>query len=962
MKLSHLATIVLGLILIVLLVPATQFLTQGTINLDLETGLPVGWAIGTIFSLVLVLTLIRLIARARLVDKSNLVILYCMLTVAVPVMNLGLVRTMMLSMQAAQFEYMQQGTSTYRTATAVQKDHWFPVVPTTRGLAYNKAAAVLRYLQNTQAENQRRTARQLITTALIRLEQGQPPIADDPTPAGQTPPAILEAVGKLGVDEIDVLLRDRRKEYLGTLGILDDLETRRQQAAAASAAARARLLADLRDADEFALSLVPEFFDDLNITDESSRRRIARQMELLSEPQRKALLQRRDEYEQKLAGWREQMGLLNIADRQGLLRDLEKDLLDEYAALSEEELTRIRVDFVYRTAREERMEMIRQAGEAGQPDMYFYGLHESLWPTPTPAQKERTLGEKLEDSARQLPWHLWRMPLVMWGLLCTAIFLFLMCLAEWLRRKWIERENLAFPLVEIADNLIRHDYALEMAEDVSNPPRRPWPFNPIFMVGFAIGVIWVGVEAMSHYGVMGMESSPRVAFYDISKEWFKEGALKNLDKVVFILSPIILGIAFLISLEISFSVWTIFILYSVVVMLGKIYIPEAVRSPAAEMGWGAAKLFPYPQEQTLGAALCFTIILLYKSFRMRSDLHPGQDDNAFIPRKLNFVGMIVLPIVVLALLWNLGVSSVALLLVFVIITMVMTIASARARAEAGLPTHHVNYEMAKAPIVFGLTGLSGARAFASYLTIVFLPLTLLFRSLGTLLENMELARRNTMRLRTIAAASLAAFVVALAVGMVSFLIFSYSEGKTFFGEGSPQQKPDPRNVAHYAMWVGHFLGEPGLGQFNTVNIKRVVTIAIGFGFFGLLALLRGRFLRFPLHPLGYLLLLLGITYEFTTVYAKGRATFGKAYLDSPTLWSTVFVAWLLKKLIIKYGGMNTYKKAKPLFIGLVVGSIVCVFGWDLVHLIATYVAKGMDKPGTFLERFRQIYPFTPKFY
>jgi hypothetical protein len=49
------------------------------------------------------------------------------------------------------------------------------------------------------------------------------------------------------------------------------------------------------------------------------------------------------------------------------------------------------------------------------------------------------------------------------------------------------------------------------------------------------------------------------------------------------------------------------------------------------------------------------------------------------------------------------------------------------------------------------------------------------------------------------------------------------------------------------------------------------------------------------------------------------------------LWSCIFVAWLAKAIITRYGGAKAYQKALPLFVGMVlgefmVGSFWCIFG------------------------------------
>ena len=52
-------TILLGVLLIALIAPLSQFLTIQTTNADIETASPVGWAVGLVFSAVLAFALLR---------------------------------------------------------------------------------------------------------------------------------------------------------------------------------------------------------------------------------------------------------------------------------------------------------------------------------------------------------------------------------------------------------------------------------------------------------------------------------------------------------------------------------------------------------------------------------------------------------------------------------------------------------------------------------------------------------------------------------------------------------------------------------------------------------------------------------------------------------------------------------------------------------------------------------------
>jgi hypothetical protein len=365
----------------------------------------------------------------------------------------------------------------------------------------------------------------------------------------------------------------------------------------------------------------------------------------------------------------------------------------------------------------------------------------------------------------------------------------------------------------------------------------------------------------------------------------------------------------------------------------------------------------------LGASLCFSAIVLFKTFRGSKKAKETASSDYFIPPRLNFIGMVVLPIAIIALLWHHGVAEgvigVAFIVFIGLIAFVQMITVARVRAETGLHTQHVSYEFTKLPMVFGMTGLLGARIFSLFVTIAFLPLTLLFRTIPQHLENMELARRNKLRLRTVAVASLTAFIVAVVIGMVVLPIWAYAYGGVAYGEQAQEQKQTSRAIAHYSLWISHYLGEEGLDQWSDVHWIRIWFMLGGFGVVAVLSLLRSRFLRFPLHPIGYLLILLSIYYEWVSPYYKGSAD---APAESSWLWASIFLAWLIKKVVIKYGGMNTYRRAKPFFIGLVVGAVVCVFAFNAVDLVCSLIGADMKDPGGFIKPFLEKYPFSPAFY
>jgi len=77
--------------------------------------------------------------------------------------------------------------------------------------------------------------------------------------------------------------------------------------------------------------------------------------------------------------------------------------------------------------------------------------------------------------------------------------------------------------------------------------------------------------------------------------------------------------------------------------------------------------------------------------------------------------------------------------------------------------------------------------------------------------------------------------------------------------------------------------------------------ALGFGLFGLCAFLRIRFSKWPLHPI---LFLVWGTYPINA--------FGTSFL----------IGWIVKMLVVRFGGGNTYQHLKPLMVGIIAGELL----------------------------------------
>jgi len=501
-----------------------------------------------------------------------------------------------------------------------------------------------------------------------------------------------------------------------------------------------------------------------------------------------------------------------------------------------------------------------------------------------------------------------------------------------LRKRWVERENLAFPLVEIADHLIRHDYLMESADDVCAPVVRGKRFSPVFWMGFVMGLLMIFVDAASYYS-----SGDGVSLANnISQTLFTSGALSSLVRVIFVFSPILLGIFFLLNLEMSFSVWAGYFLFRIV--FWSIGQGNSIRD-ANYVGF-SAQSYPFWMEQLLGAGLCFALVLLGKSAldmikQWRQVKKSGEASASFLRETgLHAAGLVGFLFLIYGLCANLGLRSPLLFILFMGVSLLLAIATARMRAETGMPLYQSSYDFTRLPMVLGLSRHVDLRSMLSYFSLAFIPFTLLFRLLPQQVENFELGRRHQLSPRLLAFSGFLAVTTAIGAGLVSLLVMSYWLGDVALGQGAKTSFPGSFSVANYSSWVSHFKGENGLESFTVLHQTRLFFVGVGAFVFAALMISRQRFLKFPLHPMGYLLMLFSIYFPFISPFGKGGSAVGLS--DVSWLWGSALTAWLLKTLIIKYGGIQAYRKSKPAAIGLIFGAVVTMLVINLVDLSQSY--------------------------
>ncbi|RYG63358.1 hypothetical protein EON80_21410 [bacterium] len=197
-----------------------------------------------------------------------------------------------------------------------------------------------------------------------------------------------------------------------------------------------------------------------------------------------------------------------------------------------------------------------------------------------------------------IPWGAWAVPLATWSTGILVLYFMQGCLGVILRAQWAQREALAFPLLRLP---------IEMTEDVDKPGQKIGPFfkNSTMWVGFGVAVF---IEMMNGLHLYFPEV-PEIPLRLPTGPLFTEAPWNQIGGLSLEIWPAVLGIAFLLTSEVSFSLWFfhLFSKFQLIVAFILGFQPATMESPFWTRGWAKG----FVGYQQIGAYVAFVGILLW---------------------------------------------------------------------------------------------------------------------------------------------------------------------------------------------------------------------------------------------------------------------------------------------------------------------------------------------------------------
>jgi hypothetical protein len=497
--------------------------------------------------------------------------------------------------------------------------------------------------------------------------------------------------------------------------------------------------------------------------------------------------------------------------------------------------------------------------------------------------------------AEHVPWGAWAAPLLGWGVFALLFFAATFCVASLLRRQWIENEKFVFPLVTLP--------MLLAAEP--EPGRRVGGLLRAkgFWLAVALTTVLHTLNGLHllYPTVPAITTNVDLNAYLTAPPWDQIGATPA------IFYPLVVGLAYLLSAEVAFSLWFFFLFYKAEALVGATYnwyMPGSIGSPSEKQ---------FHALQAFGGAVALLGWTLWTARRHLADVWEKatngpraasiDDSREMLSYRATLVGLAV-SYAGMALWMHLATVPPVLIAVSLLLLTVSFVTVSWLVTQAG-----TLYTVAPCVSIDLIGGTAGTHPFtpgqwymAQRLECVFYRDTRELL-LPEVLSGAKAADGAGFSPRRLLPAMLAAVAVGAAVSLVASLWLPYHNG----GANSLSNP--------WAFRTGPVRPLQLLGGVATAPLAGACSNGLHVlgGLLGVLGLL---FLRartgFALHPIGFI--------AASTV--AGR-----------TLWFSVFLGWACKAVLSRYGGMTGYRAALPFFLGLMLGDVLNAVVWIVLGVL-----------------------------
>lgn len=515
-----------------------------------------------------------------------------------------------------------------------------------------------------------------------------------------------------------------------------------------------------------------------------------------------------------------------------------------------------------------------------------------------------------------IPWGRWAAPMAGWFSFVLLLYCVTFALSSMFYRQWAEHERLVFPIVHLPVELAK---AAEGREALNAFLR-----NPVTWIGFAIPAVIHAMNELNQH----LPLVPSVPLGWWIGGLFPDRPWSELNLQSASIYFMVVGLTFLLTLEVAFSFWFFYVLYRLS------YVFVAWLGAGGTGFWAdwpyKSTIFPIAGAQIVLAAFLFWAARHFLrawlkrawAGRRDPDLDPFAPRVALVLVAGGFAGMIGWMLYA-GVQWWVAAAAIAIFVAGVLVT-------SRIVAESGLlfvNNNVVPYDMVAGLVPSGfLSGIS-VNALLMQKAVVMadareLMLPYLLNGTRAVHAAAPESESGSARRGSNLGKVLAVFAVtaAVAVGVAAYgrISTGYKYGGINLDPWSNVWGPDwYLGETHRQMsldrdyeWVK--AGEVKVVPVNAAQVGAGALLAAG------LLWMRASFLWWPLHPFGLALC---------------------AAWSTSVIWFSIFLGWLAKAAIMSFGGAGAYRKAMPFFLGMVLGEALVAGLLLVVSLVLGQPAK-----------------------
>ncbi|MBI3830929.1 MAG: hypothetical protein HY291_15525 [Planctomycetes bacterium] len=541
---------------------------------------------------------------------------------------------------------------------------------------------------------------------------------------------------------------------------------------------------------------------------------------------------------------------------------------------------------------------------------------------------------------QSVPWGAWAGPYTLWSLMLLMLYGLMFAATALLRKQWADHEKLPFPIAQIPAEMLGGLEAAPGEQGASGPVT--FMRDPRAWMGMGMVFLLQSWNAMTNF----FPDWPAINLRNDMDRYLSEGWLAHLNPVWVVIYPSIVGLTYLVSSEIGFSLWFFYL----ILKLGVLYAVSRGNGWSHNdflyhsTGWQGTFI-----NQGVGALFAMVIagVWMARSPLLRSlkqalglePVPPESDDEGLSPRALwillagcfcGSVGWLVWAGV------GVGYALFAVSMVLMIVTGV-----ARLVSEGGIFYTQVLTSPLELTLLTAPPAAMGAATFV--------PLSMWSRitvfdyyrlsPMVTLMTALQAGTLSGLRRKPLALGLLAATLLALTIGFFGFFDTLYHAPGGANNGGwvlSAFPRGEFRDIANRSAAVHYYeqkkaeLEKAGRtmteGELPTVAVRdwsTITWIGVGLSLMFLFVFLRTRFFWWP-HPIGYV------------VWAGPRAI--------SLMWFSFLLGWGIKSAIVKFGGLRIYLKWRRFFLGMVIGEAVAALFWIAI-------CWATDRPGGYYMHF-----------